>query len=508
MKSHPLSSFSLRQIGHLKTFPNLLSLSAFLLSLLAIFHLSYRHVPLLLNYNCSSSSSSCPINSPPPSSPLPTTTTSSSSLPPPISSPLPTSYSSLPTPPPPPISSPLPTTSSSPPASLPLPPPPPHPPSANTTTIPAAAAADSKNSSNGNGGNDDSKPREEGQECDLLKGEWILDPYEAAPYYYTSTSCTVIQEHQNCFKHGRPDTEFLRWRWKPAGCELPRFDPARFFELVRGKSMAFVGDSIARNHMQSLICLLSKVALPEDVSITRDENKRYFYSAYNFTISIFWSPFLVKYRMADEKWAVGGLWHVSLDEADDNWAARIAAFDYLIISSGTWFTRPSIYYRNGQPIACNYCVASLNLTSLSIYNAHRAAFRSAFKALDKVPGGGFAGTTFLRTVSPSHFENGRWDEGGSCGRTRPVRAWEARFEWVEQEMYKAQAKEFERAARSRAGMKLLDATAAMLMRADGHPDVYGHPAGERVQFPHDCVHWCLPGPVDMWNELLLKMLSR
>ncbi|KAH0699171.1 hypothetical protein KY290_013985 [Solanum tuberosum] len=60
-------------------------------------------------------------------------------------------------------------------------------------------------------------------------------------------------------KYGRPDTDFLKWKWKPDRCELPIFDAHQFLEFVRGKSLAFVGDSVARNHMQSLICLLSKV---------------------------------------------------------------------------------------------------------------------------------------------------------------------------------------------------------------------------------------------------------
>jgi hypothetical protein len=51
----------------------------------------------------------------------------------------------------------------------------------------------------------------------------------------------------------------MRWRWRPDGCDLPRFDAARFLEAMRGKSMAFVGDSLARNHFKSLLCLLSKV---------------------------------------------------------------------------------------------------------------------------------------------------------------------------------------------------------------------------------------------------------
>lgn len=92
--------------------------------------------------------------------------------------------------------------------------------------------------------------------CDIFTGGWVPNP--EAPYY-TNETCWIIHEHQNCIKYGRPDTEFMKWRWKPDGCELPIFDPAQFLELVRGKSMAFVGDSVSRNQMQSLICLLSRV---------------------------------------------------------------------------------------------------------------------------------------------------------------------------------------------------------------------------------------------------------
>lgn len=95
------------------------------------------------------------------------------------------------------------------------------------------------------------------KDCDLFSGEWVPNP--EGPYY-TNETCYAIQEHQNCMRFGRPDTGFLKWRWKPDECELPIFDPRRFLELVRGRSLAFVGDSVARNHMQSLICLLSRVS--------------------------------------------------------------------------------------------------------------------------------------------------------------------------------------------------------------------------------------------------------
>jgi hypothetical protein len=61
---------------------------------------------------------------------------------------------------------------------------------------------------------------------------------------------------QNCQGNGRPDKEYENWRWKPLQCDLPRFDAKKFLELMRGKTIAFIGDSVARNHMESLLCIL------------------------------------------------------------------------------------------------------------------------------------------------------------------------------------------------------------------------------------------------------------
>ena len=59
-----------------------------------------------------------------------------------------------------------------------------------------------------------------------------------------------------------------------------------------------------------------------------------------------------------------------------------------------------------------------------------------------------------------------------------------------------------------AELRLLDITEAMELRPDGHPSRYGHPPGGSVEgsFVVDCLHWCLPGPIDLWSELLFQML--
>ena len=99
---------------------------------------------------------------------------------------------------------------------------------------------------------------ESSKNCHVFNGTWV--PYLEEPYY-TNQTCHLIIDQQNCLKFGRPDKEFLKWRWKPDECELPLFDAIQFLEIVRGKSLAFLGDSLGINQMNSLLCLLTKVSL-------------------------------------------------------------------------------------------------------------------------------------------------------------------------------------------------------------------------------------------------------
>lgn len=93
--------------------------------------------------------------------------------------------------------------------------------------------------------------------CDIFSGKWI--PHPEGPYYNNET-CNLIIDQQNCIKFGRPDRDYLHWRWKPEECELPLFDANQFLNLVSGKKIAFVGDSVGRNQMRSLLCLLNHVS--------------------------------------------------------------------------------------------------------------------------------------------------------------------------------------------------------------------------------------------------------
>uniref|UniRef100_A0A453GAC8 Uncharacterized protein n=1 Tax=Aegilops tauschii subsp. strangulata TaxID=200361 RepID=A0A453GAC8_AEGTS len=116
--------------------------------------------------------------------------------------------------------------------------------------------------------------------CDLYHGEWVFD--SSGPLY-TNNSCPIITRMQNCQGNGRPDKDYESWRWKPQQCTLPRFDAIKFLELMRGKTLAFVGDSVARNHMESLLCILwqgrspSRPWQPQDEQVDLQVNQNNYY---------------------------------------------------------------------------------------------------------------------------------------------------------------------------------------------------------------------------------------
>ena len=249
---------------------------------------------------------------------------------------------------------------------------------------------------------------------------------------------------------------------------------------------------------------------PIDVSYTKDDYfMRWKYPSYNFTMAVYWTPFLVKAQQENSDGPTHtGLYNLYLDEFDEKWTSQIEDFDYVIINGGHWFYKPMVFYEKGKIVGCHYCLLE-NVTDLTMYYGYRKAFRTAFRALNSLEN--FKGVTFLRTFAPSHFENGIWNQGGNCLRTKPFKSNEARLEGTNMELYMIQLEEYKisqkKAKRNGLKFRLLDTTQAMLLRPDGHPSRYGHLPQENVTLYNDCVHWCLPGPIDTWSDFLLEMLK-
>ncbi|KAF2316148.1 hypothetical protein GH714_041471 [Hevea brasiliensis] len=370
----------------------------------------------------------------------------------------------------------------------------------------------------------------EKENCDLYKGEWIPD-LEGSKY--TNSSCATIPNSKNCFRNGRKDTDFLNWRWKPEKCDVPRIDPKAFLEIVRGKTLAFIGDSVARNHMESLFASCHSYKIFEEIKFIKrqtysvvsnsiimqaevpidaykdkdDRNRIWYFPAHQFTLKILWTKFLVVGEERKINDSSSGIFDLYLDKVDDNWTRALHTIDYIIISDGHWFFRPIYLHKGSNVVACIYCNEP-NVTDRGVSFAVSMAFRAALGHINhckKCKGV----VTLLRTFSPSHFENGFWNTGGSCNRTSPFSEKEIDYGAREWELRNMQVEEIERANRKRKEGKrfeVLDVTRAMLMRPDGHPgDYWGN---KWMKGYNDCVHWCLPGPIDLWSDLLLAVLRR
>nr|XP_048320477.1 protein trichome birefringence-like 24 [Ziziphus jujuba var. spinosa] len=347
------------------------------------------------------------------------------------------------------------------------------------------------------------------EKCNLFSGDWVPNP--SGPLY-TNESCPLIESHQNCMKNGRPDKEYLYWRWNPRDCELPRLDPKRFLEMMRDKTWALIGDSISRNHVQSLLCMLSKVELA--VQVYHDEeykSRRWRFPSYNFTISVIWSPFLVKAAIFEDYNGVStSEVELHLDKLDKKWTDLYQNLDYMIISTGKWFLKSSIYYENSKVLGCHYC-PKRNLTELGFDFAYRKALRFV---MNFIATSGHKGLIFFRTSTPDHFENGEWFSGGNCKRTSPVKEGEIQLKEINRILHDIELEEFgeaeEKASKNGVNLKLLDFTPLLLLRPDGHPGPYreyypfSHDKNAKVQ--NDCLHWCLPGPIDTWNDVIMEMM--
>ena len=57
--------------------------------------------------------------------------------------------------------------------------------------------------------------------CDYSYGKWIRD--ENYPIQLYDENCPFLDPGFRCRQNGRKDVEFLKWRWQPDGCDIPRY---------------------------------------------------------------------------------------------------------------------------------------------------------------------------------------------------------------------------------------------------------------------------------------------
>ncbi|KAK8950299.1 hypothetical protein KSP40_PGU002674 [Platanthera guangdongensis] len=350
--------------------------------------------------------------------------------------------------------------------------------------------------------------------CDLYHGKWA---YDTGGPLYTNISCPLITQMQNCQGNGRPDKDYENWRWKPDQCDLPRFDARKFLELMRGKTLAFVGDSVSRNQMESLLCILCQADMPKNRGSRRMH--RWYFKSTSTTIVRIWSSWLVHKTSEPMVFAPDGVAKVHLDLPDEYFMEFLPEFDVVVLSSGHWFAKPSVYVLNGTIVGGQLWKPPQNTrVDMRINNieAFGLSVETAVESIAAHPN--FTGVAIFRSYSPDHYEGGAWNAGGSCtGKVSP--ASDLVINEYTEVMHEKQVSGFGRAmekAAKKSNLVFMDITEAFGYRPDGHPGPYRSPDPNKKTKrgphgeppPQDCLHWCMPGPIDTWNELLLEIISK
>ncbi|KAL5759859.1 hypothetical protein ACOSQ2_018697 [Xanthoceras sorbifolium] len=341
--------------------------------------------------------------------------------------------------------------------------------------------------------------------CDIYDGRWVRD--NSKPYY-PAGSCPHIDRDFDCHLNGRPDDEFVKWKWQPNGCDIPSLNATDFLERLRGQKLVFVGDSLNRNMWESLVCILRQSVRNKkrvyEISGRTEFKKKGFYAFrfedYNCTVDFVGSPFLV--RESTFRGKNGSIETLRLDLMDQTTSMYHDA-DVLVFNTGHWWThektsRGEDYYQEGNYVH----------PRLKVLEAYKRALTTWARWVDTNIDSNRT-QVFFRGYSVTHFRGGQWNSGGQCHKE---------IEPIFNETYLAKYPSKMRALHHvlqemKTPVVYMNISRLTDFRKDGHPSIYRmkyktaeeQTAAEKAQ---DCSHWCLPGVPDTWNELLFASLLK
>ncbi|KAA8523343.1 hypothetical protein F0562_009766 [Nyssa sinensis] len=251
---------------------------------------------------------------------------------------------------------------------------------------------------------------------------------------------------------------------------MEEFTVSKFLRRMQDKTLAFVGDSLGRQQFQSLMCMITG---GKDSSNVVDVGKEYG---------------LVKAHHSATDYAM------HLDRPPAFLRRFLHKFDVLVLNTGHHWNRGKlkanrwIMHVGGMPNTNRkiaYIGGAKNFTIYSIVNWVNSQ-------LPRYP----RLKAFYRSISPRHFFNGDWNTGGTCDNTTPLSG-------AKEVLQDEAGDPLAAGAVKGTGVQLLDITSLSQLRDEGHISRYSIKATPGVQ---DCLHWCLPGVPDTWNEILFAQL--
>ncbi|CAN6844400.1 unnamed protein product [Brassica oleracea] len=342
--------------------------------------------------------------------------------------------------------------------------------------------------------------------CDVFSGKWVRDEVSRPPYQ--EWECPYIQPQLTCQEHGRPDKDYQFWRWQPNHCDLPSFNATLMLETLRGKRMMYVGDSLNRGMFVSMICILHRI-IPEDQKSIKTSGSLTVFTAkeYNATIEFYWAPFLLEsnsddaivHRISDRVVRKG-----SINKHGRHWKGA----DIIVFNTYLWWM---------TGLKMNILQGSFDdkekvIAEVSTEDAYRMGMKSMLRwvknNMDRKKT-----RVFFTSMSPTHAKGIDW--GGEPGQNcyNQTTLIEDPNYWgsdCRKSIMKVIGEVF---GRSKTPITLLNITQMSNYRRDAHTSIYKKQwsplTKEQLENPTsyaDCVHWCLPGLQDTWNELLFAKL--
>ncbi|CAL9061751.1 unnamed protein product [Musa banksii] len=345
------------------------------------------------------------------------------------------------------------------------------------------------------------------RECSVTEGRWVFNRSQEP--LYSHRSCPYLDRQVQCTRNGRPDDSYLYWVWEMDDCTLPRFNAAVVLEKLRGKRLMFVGDSLQRAQWQSFVCLVQAQIPPEHKSMNRSRSLSVFRAKeYNATIEFYWAPFLVESNTDGHIIADTSKRIIRVDSITKH-ARHWIGVDILVFNTYVW-------WMSGQRIKSlwgSFANGEEGFEELDAVVAYRIGLKTWANWIDSTLNPN-ATRVFFTTMSPTHMRSADWHNrnGIKCyNETEPVRE---RGYWGSGSDRRIMQVVASVVGRMRVPVTFLNITQLSEHRIDGHTSVYTEVQGKILSEEQkanplryaDCIHWCLPGVPDTWNQLLYAYL--
>ncbi|GAA0148963.1 hypothetical protein LIER_36836 [Lithospermum erythrorhizon] len=340
--------------------------------------------------------------------------------------------------------------------------------------------------------------------CDYARGRWISD--RRRPLYSGLGCKQWLSDMWACRLTQRTDFSYEGYRWQPENCDMPDFKGSEFMNKMWNKTIAFIGDSLGRQQFQSLMCMVTagedrpevedigwKYGLVKHPGAIRPDGWAFRFPYTNTTILYYWSATLTGIEPINAT-DLATEYAMHLDRPPSFLEEFISQLDVVVLNTGHHWNRGKVnanrwvMHVNRKPVIDSKLAQIGNAKNFTVYSIARWLDSQ----MPLYPGL----KAFFRTISPRHFFNGEWNTGGSCDNTTPL----TRGSEVQQD---ESTDPVISGAVKGTKVKLLDITAISELRDEGHISHYTIKASSGI---NDCLHWCLPGIPDTWNELLCAQL--